>query len=217
MKLSVKIVALAMIVVVIAVPIGVGYAMSYTGTVTSEHNVNEVGVYALHIYQGDTEILAPLQMSEVPVFEEGTDANGHKCIRITNNVVSTVEYTLLTDATDDVKGAHIRMWVFFGNSISWAFIEGIQLNIVDKYGTESFSCGVNAQGTTGVCTQMIELEPNKLEHEFSITVTYKAEVSVDYKTIGEIAVDPKMTAVFVYDDEDPVPPSVTPPAQQEEP
>ncbi len=206
MNISRKIAVLALIVVIIAVPVGWGYSVQYSGTVVSEYNVNKVGVYALHIYQGDEEILAPLQLSSVPTFTEGTDANGHKCIIITDNIVNTLEYTMVTDATDDVKGAHIRMWVFFGNSISWPFIDSIQLNIVDKYGTESFTCGIDESGTTGICTQMIELEPLKLKHDFSVTITYKTEVSMDYKTFGEIAVDPKISVVFVYDDEDPVVP-----------
>lgn len=198
-----KFLIVALIVVLAAVSIGLGYAAEYKGSVNSENNFNEVGVYALHIYDGDSEVLAPLQLDR-PDFKEGVSQNGHKCVIIEDNVISTIQYTLLTDETDAGKGAHIRMWMFFDNAMMWAFIDKIELTVWEGEGDRiTYTCGKSGS-TSGVCTNVIELTPGVLEHEFIITVTYKQVVEIDYYNLEDAIKESKIRAVFVYDDVDPI-------------
>jgi len=192
------------LVIVLAVAsIGLGYAATYKGEVKSQDNFNEVGVYALHIYEGASEVLAPLQLDQ-PQFSAGVSQTGHKCVIIEDNVVNSPEYTLVTDGTDGSKGAHIRMWIFFDNAVMWALVDKIELTVWDD-GLErtSFVCWVSGS-TSGLCTGVIELTPFVLTHEFIITVTYKSSVDMDYVELNDAIRDAKTTAVFVYDDVDPI-------------
>ena len=198
-----KVVIISLIVVVAAASIGLGYAAEFKGNVNSENNFNEVGVYALHIYNGNSEVLAPLELDR-PDFKEGVSQNGHKCVIIEDNVKSTIQYTLLTDETDAGLGAHIRMWIFFDNAMMWAFVDNIKLTVWEGEGEKtSYTCGRSGT-TSGVCTDVIALTPGVLEHEFIITVTYKQVVDIDYINLEDAIKAAKIRAVFVYDDVDPI-------------
>ena len=195
--------------VIASAVIGIGYATSYSGTMTSTDNTNEVTLYGLDIYQGDTYNNATMLTQSLYLTDPQflfDDTGVHKTVTPVNSVTVMSGYKLHTD-NDYELGAHIRMWLFLDNPLRWIFVDHIDLSIVTASGSiETFTCGIAQDGssvTSGVCTELITLPVHKTEHLFEIVVYYKTNVQVDY--LDESVFDTAgAKIVFAYDDTDPV-------------
>ena len=201
-------VAMAAIFLVSAA-LGIGYAVSYSGSMTSTDNTNEVTLYGIDIYQGDSYTNATMLTQSLflsnPYFRFD-DSGVHNTVTPTETVTIMSGYKLHTDNDYDL-GAHIRMWIKMNNPLIWIFIDRIELSIVTINGNvETFVCGISDDGTSvnsGVCTDLISLPIHKTEHPFEIAIYYKDSVQVDYIDQSELALMGAV-AVFAYDDTDPI-------------
>ena len=217
----VKIVTVLMLTVVAIVSIGSGYALTYTGTTTSTDNVNPVTLYTLNICEGQV----PPGEGESPVIMEHmylsnpnyiVDESGvHKVVIPTTTSAVMSDYTLLTDNDYDL-GAHIRMWVIITNPLQWLFIDSITVTLDTIHGTETFTCGVS-DGRTSMCTDVMALVPHETWHPFTLTVTYKESVTIDYEDREELFNSEMPYIVFAYDDIDPLQPPVEPEVDHDDP
>ena len=211
-KGSLLILVVVMAAVLATAAVGVGYAISsYSGTMTSTDNTNEVTLYGIDIYQGDSYTNATMLTQSLyltdPMFVFD-DTGVHKTVSPANRVTTMSGYKLHTD-NDYLLGAHIRMWVFLDNPLRWILVDHIELSIVtDSNSIETFVCGISEDGsvtTSGVHTDVIALPVHKTEHPFEIAVYYKESVEVDYLDESDLGMTGAMV-VFAYDDVDPISP-----------
>lgn len=205
------ILAIAVAAIAALAAVGIGYAISFSGSMTSTDNTNEVTLYGIDIYQGDsytnaTRLSQSLYLTDPQFMFDDTGV--HKTVTPTNQLTVLSGYKLHTD-NDYLLGAHIRMWVYLDNPLRWIFVDHIELSIVtDTNNIETFTCGITEDGGTinsGVHTDLIALPVHKTEHLFEVAIYYKDCVEVDY--LDEL--DLSMTGariVFAYDDVDPISP-----------
>jgi len=208
----VKAAIVLMLIVVPIVSIGTGYALTYTGTTSSTDNVNPVTLYTLNICEGQT----PPGPGETPVIMEHMylsnpnfvmeESGVHKVVRPTTTTAVMSDYTLLTDNDYDL-GAHIRMWLIITNPLQWLFIENITITLDTIHGEETFTCGVS-EGRTSMCTNVMELVPHETWHPFTLTVTYKESMTLDYNSREELFSTEMPYIIFAYDDIDPLQPPI---------